>query len=433
MERGFPMSKQIRRAAALLLAALLLPLLALPALAAGPQDCGAKLIAFTFDDGPGAYTTDLLDGLAARGAKATFFIAGYRVSSYPDVLEKIVEGGHQLASHTYNHKNLNTLSYDEVVQEMESNRKLLVEAGGEQTYYIRPPYGNANATVRSAADAPLINWSVDSLDWKSLNAESVRSTILDQAYDGAIVLVHDIYKTSVQGALSAMDALADQGYEFVTVEELLLRRGITPETGVVYYDAKNKGVNLPADAVTTGSYVERNLEAHWGYDALMFCLDRGYLEYDKNGHVLPDRAISRGDFAMAIARFCGVDDGYTMRSDKTFRDVAADDARRPYIAWMFDAELMAGFEDRFRPDDSMTREEVATVVARYLTYRGKAQSGGSVSVYDDAQSISDWAVDGVALCTRLGIFQGSNGRFLPRRNLTRAQAAAIIQRLSSES
>ena len=72
-----------------------------------PQDSGAKLMAITFDDGPGDYTLDLLDALAQRGVKATFFITGSRVSAYPGVLDAIVAGGHQLANHTHNHKNLN--------------------------------------------------------------------------------------------------------------------------------------------------------------------------------------------------------------------------------------------------------------------------------------------------------------------------------------
>lgn len=423
------MKKHLCRAAAFFLAALILPLFAIPALAAEPQDCGAKLIAFTFDDGPGAYTLDLLDALAARNAKATFFIAGYRVSSYPGVLDQIVAGGHQLASHTYNHKNLNTLSYDGVVQEMESNRKLLVQAGGDHMYYIRPPYGNANDTVRSAADAPLINWSVDSLDWKSLNADSVCSTILSEAYDGAIVLVHDIYQSSVKGAIAAMDVLAEQGYEFVTVEELLLRRGITPEIGVMYYDAKNKGINLPADAVTLTGYTEDNLASHWGYDALIFCLNNGYLKYASNGFVLPDRPISRGDFAMALARFSGVDETYAMLTDAPLYDVDTSDTRRPYIAWVFDTELMGGYNGYFRPDEYLTREEISTVLARYITMRGKAQPGGDVSVYSDAAKISGWARAGVALCTKLGIFQGSSGAFLPHKSMTRAQTAVVLQRL----
>jgi len=104
-------------------------------------------------------------------------------------------------------------------------------------------------TVNTVVTAPLIYWSVDPEDWKYRNAETVRSNIEAGVFDGAIILVHDIYKTSVDGALAAIDDLLAEGYEFVTVQDLLLRRGVTPEAATVYYSAKNNGINLPADAV----------------------------------------------------------------------------------------------------------------------------------------------------------------------------------------
>lgn len=105
---------------------------------------------------------------------------------------------------------------------------LITAAGGDENAYIRAPYGNANKTVKSVVTAPLIYWSVDPEDWKYRNAETVRSNIESGVFDGAIILVHDIYKTSVDGALAAIDDLMAEGYEFVTVKDLLLRRGVTP-------------------------------------------------------------------------------------------------------------------------------------------------------------------------------------------------------------
>ena len=98
---------------------------------------------------------------------------------------------------------------------------------------------------------PIILWSVDPLDWKYRNADTVYNNIIKGAHDGAIVLTHDIYQTSVQGALRAIDTLKAQGYEFVTVAELLRRRSITPQNGVVYTSAPNKGTNLPAYTAPT--------------------------------------------------------------------------------------------------------------------------------------------------------------------------------------
>ena len=221
--------KIITRFLSAVLALCLLTSLCLPARAAGTQDCGAKLLAITFDDGPGKYTGALLDGLAERGVHATFFVNGVNASGWPETLKRIVNEGHQLANHTYNHKNLNTCSAQTVAYEISAVQALITAAGGDENAYIRAPYGNANKTVKSVVTAPLIYWSVDPEDWKYRNAETVRSNIESGVFDGAIILVHDIYKTSVDGALAAIDDLMAEGYEFVTVKDLLLRRGVTPE------------------------------------------------------------------------------------------------------------------------------------------------------------------------------------------------------------
>ena len=231
--------KIITRFLSAVLALCLLTSLCLPARAAGTQDCGAKLLAITFDDGPGKYTGALLDGLAERGVHATFFVNGVNASGWPETLKRIVNEGHQLANHTYNHKNLNTCSAQTVAYEISAVQALITAAGGDENAYIRAPYGNANKTVKSVVTAPLIYWSVDPEDWKYRNAETVRSNIESGVFDGAIILVHDIYKTSVDGALAAIDDLMTEGYEFVTVKDLLLRRGVTPEAATVYYSAKN--------------------------------------------------------------------------------------------------------------------------------------------------------------------------------------------------
>ena len=215
--------KNITRILSAALALCLLAALCLPARAGGTQDCGAKLLAITFDDGPGKYTGALLDGLAERGVHATFFVNGVNASGWPETLKRIVNEGHQLANHTYNHKNLNTCSAQTVAYEISAVQALITAAGGDENAYIRAPYGNANKTVRSVVRAPLIYWSVDPEDWKYRNAETVRSNIEAGVFDGAIILVHDIYKTSVDGALAAIDDLLAEGYEFVTVKDLLLR------------------------------------------------------------------------------------------------------------------------------------------------------------------------------------------------------------------
>ena len=409
------------------LALLLILTLCMPAAASGFTE---KLIAITFDDGPGAYTAQLLDELAARDVKATFFVSGYRAANYPETLKRMVSEGHQLASHTQNHENLNTLSAAKIADEISRTQDYITAAGGDNPAYIRPPYGNANKTVRAQAPSPLINWSVDPEDWKYHNADTVCKNILAGSYDGAIILVHDIYQTSVNGALAAIDKLLEQGYEFVTVRDLLLRRGITPEAGVMYYDAKNTGVNLDIDEAGSGYYDESQIESHWAYDALTFCLDHGFLSREADGRVRPNKPITRGEFVTSLAKFCGVDESYRYYAETGYRDIASGSELAPYVKWARDAGLMDGSNGAFHPDDYLTREQMATVVARYLTALGRAPGGAAQTAYKDQSRISAWALDGVALCTREGILQGANGAFLPKGKLTRAQTAAIVYRLS---
>ncbi len=204
-----------------------------------------KLVALTFDDGPSKYTETLVDGLAARGAKATFFIVGNMAASRMSTIHRMVNEGHQIANHTTSHPNLARLSAENVSNQLAGCRYYLVQAAGEQTFCLRPPYGSYNLTVQSVANMPIITWSVDTLDWKYRNADSVYNKIMNNTKDGSIVLLHDLYSTSVTGALRAIDSLKAQGYEFVTIEELFRRRAVTLENGKVYSSAYNHGITLP--------------------------------------------------------------------------------------------------------------------------------------------------------------------------------------------
>lgn len=428
-KKGFFMRHHAFRVPAMLLLLALLFGLAAPVFAS--EDCGAKLLAITFDDGPGPYTADLLDELASRGVKATFFVAGYRAQNYPELLQRIVDEGHQLGNHTWDHPNLNTLSASKISRQINSVQTLITAAGGSEHAWVRPPYGNANSTVRAAIQVPLISWAVDPEDWKYRNADTVCRNIVNGAYDGAIILVHDIHKTSVPGALDAIDQLMAEGYEFVTVEQLFARRGVTPEAGKLYYDAKNRGVNLPADEVPPQAYDESRLTEHWAYGALELCFRRGWLLPESDGRWKPNKYITRGEFCAALARFCGIPDTYRAGEPPLYSDLSAGDANASYIRWAHDAGLMLGTGDCFRPDRTLTREQMATVIARYLALTGTAQEA-SAPDYADSASISAWARDGVALCTALGILQGSHGSFHPKGTLTRAQTAVILQRLSSQ-
>ncbi len=242
--------KQGARLLSLLLAAVtLVTVFKLPSIKANAQD--EKLVAITFDDGPGLYTSDLIDRLNERDVKATFFIVGSNAEYYPDVIKKAAESGHQIGNHSYDHSLLTKLSADEIQNEIDSTNKLLKQADGNDTHYLRPPYGEYNSDVASAANSPMVYWSVDTEDWKTLDSQAVYDSIMNNVYDGAIILCHDIYDTSCDGAIMAIDALKADGWTFVTVEELLTRRGITPENGVMYYDAKNSSGDSQATSEPT--------------------------------------------------------------------------------------------------------------------------------------------------------------------------------------
>lgn len=206
---------------------------------------GGKLVALTFDDGPsGTYTPKLLDGLKARNVKATFFVLGQNASDNLDVVRRAYAEGHELASHSWNHPDLTTLSDSEVLRQLNSTADVLNKVcGSGGKYLVRPPYGSTNSRVEALINAPMAYWTVDPEDWKYRNANTVRDNIVSNAFDGAIILVHDIYGSSVEGALMAVDELQKRGYEFVTISELHRRRGRTMENGEWLYSCKPTGVD----------------------------------------------------------------------------------------------------------------------------------------------------------------------------------------------
>ncbi|MFR7758818.1 MAG: polysaccharide deacetylase family protein, partial [Christensenellales bacterium] len=220
---------------AMLLAVLLLVGIMPPkAQAAG----STKLIALTFDDGPSAANTGrLLDGLKARGAHVSFFMTGQNAKRNPSLVKRAYEEGHQICSHTYDHALLTKLSNSEIRSQLDKTNKILDDAiGYDLAYSLRPPYGGYNDRVLSTANTPCYYWSVDTRDWESRNANAAYNMFMKYAKDGSIVLMHDLYGTTVTAALNAIDTLQKQGFEFVTINELQVRRGITPMAGKIYFD-----------------------------------------------------------------------------------------------------------------------------------------------------------------------------------------------------
>ena len=189
-----------------------------------------KYIALTFDDGPRRDTTEkLLDGLRERGASATFFLVGEEIAGKEDLVKRMAAEGHQIGNHTWSHVRLENAGT--AGQEIRMTERALEELLGEKDYWLRPPYGIMDEGVET--NVPLVKWSVDPRDWESRSTAKVVQAVLRDAGPNAIILLHDIYPTSVEAALQIVDALEKEGYWFVTVEELLQLNGITPQAGVM--------------------------------------------------------------------------------------------------------------------------------------------------------------------------------------------------------
>ena len=212
-----------------------IPPAVLPADGPAQVQVDRPLVALTFDDGPSRSTTEkLLDGLAERGAKATFFLVGEMIPGCEDLVERMEEEGHQIGTHSYDHVYLTGLSAADFARQVDRTEEQLTGLLGRGGFLLRPPYGRIDNGVVKRAHSPLILWSIDPEDWNDKNTERIVEHILSQARDGDVILLHDIYPTSVEAALRVVDALHQKGFLFVTVEELAHQRHVELKPGETY-------------------------------------------------------------------------------------------------------------------------------------------------------------------------------------------------------
>lgn len=185
-----------------------------------PQE--GKKIALTFDDGPHPkFTEQILDGLKERDVQATFFVTGEHAELHPDIIERMNKEGHIIGNHTYSHIQLTTGNRDSFKDELLKTNQILNEITGEETLYVRPPYGTWDKSFETELNMIPVLWNVDPLDWCASDASGVVNKVLKEADENAIILMHDYYETSVTAALQIVDELQARGYTFVTVEEIL--------------------------------------------------------------------------------------------------------------------------------------------------------------------------------------------------------------------
>lgn len=179
-------------------------------------------IALTFDDGPHAvYTERLLDGLKERGVKATFFVIGKNVEGNEELILRMDEEGHLIGNHTYDHVRITDLSTEKACDQINKTSDVIKAITGKDTEFVRPPFGSWDETLECVPMFPVL-WTVDPLDWTTKNVDQVVSKVVKKTGEEDIILLHDCYSSSVEAALRIVDLLLAEGYEFVTVDELIL-------------------------------------------------------------------------------------------------------------------------------------------------------------------------------------------------------------------
>lgn len=209
-----------------------------PSVEAGNTKEAAGYIALTFDDGPsGAITEKLLDGLAARNVKATFFLCGYRIETFPEIAQRMAEEGHELGLHSNRHDYMQHMTKEEALDDLAECQSILTESTGVSARLFRPPGGLYSQALLAASrelGLSVVFWSVDPHDWDKEKSSQVLPYLLSHASAGDIILMHDLTEHSVSAALSFIDTMYAKGYEFCTVSELAALSGETLSPGTYY-------------------------------------------------------------------------------------------------------------------------------------------------------------------------------------------------------
>ena len=177
------------------------------------------------------YTPRLLDILKKYDARATFCVVGSRVEKNADVVKRTVDEGHEIGNHTFDHKDTNKLNAAEIKDQIVRTNEVVKKVSGFDVHYIRPTYGNVSENLKQVSrelNMPMVNWTIDSEDWKSKNPDMIYQRIMSEAKDGRVILCHDFYETTAQAMERVIPDLVAQGYQIVTVAELFSFADSTP-------------------------------------------------------------------------------------------------------------------------------------------------------------------------------------------------------------
>lgn len=200
-------------------------------------DPKGKMIALTYDDGPSNLITNrVLDFLEKYGAKATFFVVGSRIDAHHEPLQRAVKLGCEIGNHTFGHVDLPSYEKEEIIAEISKTNNLVKKYTGVTPKLARAPGGSTDPNSRKAVGMPFIYWSIDTRDWETRNPALIIAHVKNEACDGSIILMHDIYEATAEATQTIVPWLINEGYQLVTVSELMRYRGIKLQKGVTYYN-----------------------------------------------------------------------------------------------------------------------------------------------------------------------------------------------------
>lgn len=414
---------------------------------------GGKLIALTFDDGPGPYTQRLLDGLAERGVKVTFFVQGQRAETYGNTIRRIYADGHQLASHSYNHPTLSTKTDEQVRWQLDTTENIINAQLGKSFHYIlRPPYGDYTSHTLSIINTPAIIWSIDPLDWKYHNSTTVCNNIVSAAFDGAIILAHDIHYTTIDGAFWAIDKLLAQGYEFVTINELYRRRGQTLTNGKLYYSCQPNGTDLGPVAqpeVTTEA-------VYGGYRVKMTAEAGTKIYYTTDGsNPAVSGTVYTGEFTALAGQTLKAVAAYQLNGSRSAvleKKLDGKSVAEPTVA-VKDGKVVftnpnAGTDLRYSTDNSDVTATSKTYTAPFACYDGALRyrvMGMGVGTQEKKIYVTkngnlfwdvpteQWYAETADLSALYGLFSGIDTyTFAPEMEVTRGMFVTVLSRLAEK-
>lgn len=183
----------------------------------------APKIALTFDDGPNPlYTEKLLDGLKKRNVKVTFFMLGENIEKNPEIVKRVAKEGHLIGNHSYKHEELSKMPVEQVCAQLSKTYNMIYELTGNETCFVRPPYGAWKKSYDCDINMIPVLWTVDTLDWTTSDVNAIVNKVVNKERENDIILMHDAYESSVQASFQIIDYLLDKGYDLVTVDKIIL-------------------------------------------------------------------------------------------------------------------------------------------------------------------------------------------------------------------